>query len=190
MALLVTLLMVANACSDGGDGDRESRGETPSSSSPAAPGAESVRTTAELGKVRGRLPAARSADVLANVTKIIESWTDAAYAGDYPRTDFAGAFAAFTADARALAVRQSAVLTNAAVGADLDAAEITRRVVRVDVLAPKGRLAGATARVHVTVELSGGVERTDVVRGRLLLTPSAKGWRVFGFDLSRNQEAS
>jgi hypothetical protein len=91
------------------------------------------------------------------------------------------------------------VLTNAEVGTGLEQVEIVERVVRVDVVAPKGRPAGATARVKVRLVLGGldaaeggdaDGQRTDVVSGRLLLTPTAGGWRIFGFDLARGQEGA
>ena len=184
-AATVVLLLLSGCTGDGdGDGGGAPRGDG------SATTTDEVATDAALGKVRGRLGPAKSDKVLADVTAVVDGWLDAGYGGDYPRTDFDVAFASFTSDARALARKQSAVLSNAAVGADLEGARITRRVVRVDVVAPKGRLAGATARVKITVELTGGVERTDAVTGRLMLVPAKGGWRVFGFDVQRGQKGA
>lgn len=173
------------ACSGGGDDDPE--GKPAQSASEAA---EPLTTNAALGKVRGRLSTTAADAVVAEITQVVDGWIDAGLGGDYPRTDFADAFAGFTPDARAMAVKQSALLTNAEVGADLERSELTERVVRVDVVAPRGKVAGATARIHLTVELEGGVERTDLVTGRLMLTPAGDGWRIFGFDVRRGEKGA
>lgn len=173
------------ACS-GGEEDEPDRAPTRS----ASEAAETLSTDAALGKVRGRLSAKASDAVVAEITQVVDGWIDAGLAGEYPRSDFASAFARFTPDARALAVKQSSVLTNAEVGADLERVELTERVVRVDVVAPEGKVAGATARIHLTLELEGGVERTDLVTGRLMLTPTSGGWRVFGFDVRRGEKGA
>ncbi len=188
-AALATAAVVAvtalGACSGGGEDEPE---RTPAEG--ASQAAEPLTTDAALGKVRGRLSTKASDAIVAEITKVVDGWIDAGLGGEYPRTDFAAAFAGFTPDARALAVKQSALLTNAEVGADLERAELTERVVRVDVVAPKGRPVGATARIHLTVELDGGVERTDLVTGRLMLTPSGGEWRVFGFDVRRGEKGA
>lgn len=182
-ALLVVVALLLGGCS----GDDEEPAPAPRSE----PSAEDVRvvTDSAIGKVRGPLSAARRAEVVRAVTALVDAWSTRAYGGDYPRTDFDDAFAAFTPYARALAVRRTSLLSNAAAGADLEEVTIARRVVRVDVLAPRGRLAGATARVRIVLDLSGATDRREVVTGRLLLTPTAKGWRVFGFDVSRGRES-
>lgn len=183
-ALLLTLVLALAGCS-GGDADKSESG------GPAGETAsEPIATDAQLGAVKGRLTDTAAAEVLAQVTEVVDRWFDNAYAGDYPREKFDTAFADFTKDARGLAVQQAAILSNTEVGADLEAVEITQRVVRVDVLAPKGKVAGATVRFRLGVAMSGGVERTDRVTGRLMLTPVAGGWQVFGFDVLRGEEGS
>lgn len=183
IAVLAVVLALLAGCSGGED-------EPP----PEPGGASStpdVRlvTDARLGKLEGRLRPARRAAVVRAVTSVVDAWSTRAYGGDYPRTTFGGAFAAFTPDARALARRRSSPLSNAAVGGDLEAVTIARRVVRVDVLAPRGKVAGATARIRIVLDLSGTTDRREVVAGRLLLSPTANGWRVFGFDVSRGKES-
>lgn len=182
-ALLVLAGLALGGCS-GGD-------EEPAPAPGSASEAEDVRvvTDSRIGQVRGALPAPRRAQVVRDVTAIVDAWSTKAYGGDYPRTDFADAFAAFTPDARALALRRTSLLSNAAAGSELQEVTIARRVVRVDVLAPRGRLAGATARIRIVLDLSGPTDRREVVAGRLLLSPTAKGWRVFGFDVSRGEES-
>lgn len=182
-----TLLVVAGLALGGCSGGDEDPAPGPGSPSSA----EDVRVVTEraVGKVRGQLTAARRAEVVRDVAAVVDAWSTKAYGGDYPRTHFADAFAAFTPGARALALRKTSLLSNAAAGPELEAVTIARRVLRVDVLAPRGRLAGATARIRIVLDLSGPTDRREVVTGRLLLTPSAKGWRVFGFDVSRGKES-
>ena len=77
-------------------------------------------------------------------------------------------------------------MSNTAVADRVDSVTAKRRVVRVDVLAPKGEAAGATAHVNLVID-RGRAARTDQIRGRVLLTRSKSGWRVFGFDIERGR---
>lgn len=184
-AFVVVAVLTLAGCS-GTDDD-------PAPSEPGASGADrsetsrTVVTDAALGTLRGRLSTAASDEAVSAVVAVVDDWIERGFGGSYPRTDFAAAFAAFTPDARTMATKQAALLSNAEVGADLERVDISERVIRVDLLAPRGKLAGATARIRVTVTLAGGVERTDVLSGRLLLTPVADDWRVFGFDIARGE---
>lgn len=180
---LVALLLALTACS--GDSDEPGDGSGPDGS--AATDA-AVETDAALGAVKGRLKKSAEADVLTGVTAVVETWFAGAYGGEYPRVDFDAAFGDFTKGARALALKQPAIMSNAEAGADLEGVEITKKKVRVDVLAPNGKPAGATARFRLHLDLTGGVERSDLVVGRLLLTPVEGGWKVFGFDVRRGEE--
>jgi len=182
-AVLVAVGLLLGGCSGGG--------EEPSPAPRSESSAQDVRvvTDSGIGKVRGPLSRPRRAEVVRDVTAVVDAWSNRAYGGSYPRTDFDDAFTAFTPYARALALRKSSLLSNAGAGGELEAATIARRVVRVDVLAPRGRVAGATARVRIVLDLSGPADRREVVTGRLLLSPTAKGWRVFGFDVSRGRES-
>ena len=184
VALLLALLLALTSCSGNDDDPADKSG--PAGDSAADP----IATNAKVGKVKGKLSDAAAAAVLAEVSAVVDTWFDGAYAGDYPRSDFDGALGDFTKDAKALALKQSAILSNADEGADLTGVEITQRVVRVDVLAPKGKVAGATVRFRLAMNLSGAAERTDEVAGRLLLTPTKAGWKVFGFDVRRGEEGS
>lgn len=181
--------MVAVLTSGGCSGsDDEAPGSEPGDSgADRSEVSRTVVTDAALGELRGRLTTAASQDAVSGVVAVVDDWIEAAFGGEYPRTDFAAAFGAFTPDARALATKQSALLSNAEVGAGLERVEISERVIRVDLLAPRAKLAGATARIRVTLTLAGDVERTDVVSGRLLLTPAGDGWQVFGFDIRRGE---
>jgi hypothetical protein len=56
----------------------------------------------------------------------------------------------------------------------------------IDVLAPRGKPAAATARIDLRFTTSGQVEKPIEVSGRLFLTPNADGsWRIFGYDVSK-----
>lgn len=181
---LLALVLALSGCS-GGDDEPADKG------APAGDSAsDAIATDAKVVKVVGKLGAAAEEKVLTDVTEIMDRWIDGAYAGDYPRSDFDAAFADFTKDAKALALKQSAILSNAKDGADLTGVEFSQRLVRIDVLAPKGKVAGATARFRLTLALAGDAERTDLVSGRLLLTPTKAGWKVFGFDVRRGEEGS
>jgi hypothetical protein len=163
------------------------------SSTPAETGAR-VETTARLGEIVGRLPKPQRQRALTSVTAVVDGWMDAAYVeGDYPRTDFAEAFPGFTRGAAALATKQAATLSNAGVGKRVETVDVLQRRVSVDLLSARGRPVGATARVVLVIDLTGDVERRDRIRGRVVLTPakgSTHGWRVFAFDVARDQVRS
>jgi hypothetical protein len=57
--------------------------------------------------------------------------------------------------------------------------------VRVDVLAVRTRPVGLTAHVFLSFDTSGKVERVVRVKGRLFLTHSDRGWKVFGYDMTK-----
>jgi hypothetical protein len=143
-----------------------------------------VRTRTTLGTVTGRLARKERLRVVAAAGHAVDRWFDAAYVGQ-PRPRAGNAFAGFTPGARTVARGDRAVLTNQALAGRVDAVTVTRRRVRVDVLAVRGRAVGLTARFDVDLATTGKVERTGAVRGRLLLTPTGHGWKVFGYDVSR-----
>jgi hypothetical protein len=182
LSLGVTTL---TACS--GDDAKEPDQRTTSSGG-AATDHRGIDTRVEVGAVEGRLGKGPARDVAAKVAKVVDGWIDAAYVGgDYPRSDFGKAYPGFTSGAAALAAKQKALMSNATVGGKVDGVTAVRRVVSVDLLAPKGKAAGATAHVNLVIKLTGGIERTDQVRGRLVLTPTKDGWRIFGFDIERGE---
>lgn len=182
--LAPTVAVAALAGCSGGDEDHKPKSGGSSSQS----GAPAVRTNAKLGKVEGPLKKAKAEKVSAAVTAVVEHWLDGAYGGSYPRTDFASAFGGFTRGARVLAKKQPGIMSNAKVGSRVEGVTFAQRVVRVDVVGPKGKPAGATARFRATIELA-GLDRTDEVAGRLMLTPRKGGWKVFGFDVRRDEGA-
>ena len=171
------------ACS--GDDEDEPAGQGSSS----AADVPNVATKVSIGRVAGELDARRRAQLKESVAEVVDGWIDAAYiGGEWPRdgfADYAAALRDFTPSAKRRAARDRALLTNVAIGDRVDSVRATRRVLQVDVLAPGGRPVGATARFLVRFRTDGEVRRTDLVRGRLMLTPTKKGWKVFGYDVSR-----
>lgn len=187
VATLLTLSLATTACSGGSD----SSGATPgdgSSSTTAVEEPPPLTTTATLGQVTGKLPKAKRGAVRRQVAKVVDGWFDAAYVGgDYPRNDFAAAWSGFTPGAAVDAQGDTKLLSNADIGATIDAVEATTRDVTVDVLAVKGKAAGATARIVLRFKTSGDTQRKVVVRGRLFLTPGAGGWQIFGYDVTKGR---
>lgn len=180
--VLVAMGVVACTGDDGAGG-----GSGGSGGSDAGSSEQSLETTASVGTVAGKLAGKRRRAFLRGTVDTVDAWLDAAYvAPEYPRSGAGRAFARFTPGATKLARRQPRVMSNAAVGDRIEQVTVKKRRVVVDALAPGGKPAGATARVHLVIELDGDVTRTDRVRGRLLLTPTKRGWRVFGFDVRRN----
>lgn len=171
-----------------GDDEPEPGAETSRGGSGTGSDADGLPSRVEVGEVAGKLGKRPAREVAAEVAAVVDRWLDAAYVGgDYPRTRFGDAFPGFTKDAATLAARQRGLMSNEAVGPKVDSVTATRRVVRVDVLAPGGKAAGATAHVNLVIELAGDVERTDQIRGRVVLTRTGNDWRVFGFDVERGE---
>lgn len=181
--VLLSLLGGLAGCSGDDEDDPDDGG-----SSVGGTPAEGVDTRVEVGEVAGRLAKGPARGLAEDVAAVVDRWLEAAYVGgEYPRTDFADAYPGFTKDAATLAARQRGVMSNAGVGDRVEDVTATRSVVRVDVLAPKGKPAGATAHVNLVIELTGGVERVDQVRGRVVLRKSEGQWRIFGFDVERGE---
>jgi hypothetical protein len=191
VCLVLVLAVVLAACS-GGDSSEPAAdpgdGATGATEAPDAP--PPLETTASLGKVTGKLPKDKRSRVRQQVAHAVDAWIDAAYVGgDYPRTDFATSWPGFTTGAKARAKSAKALMSNQDIGAQVDAVEATTRKVTVDVLAVKGHPAGATARVTLRFRTDGEVTRKVEVRGRLFLTPTADGWRIFGYDVTKGRWA-
>lgn len=184
LVLALTLAVGLSSCS--GDDDDGSGGTGPETG--GSDTASGIETRVEVGAVAGKLPKGPARDVAADVARVVDGWLDAAYVdGDYPRSDFGDAFPGFTKDAAALASKQAGLMSNKTVGDQVDSVTATRRIVRVDLLAPKGKAAAATAHVNLVIEFTGDQERTDQVRGRVLLTRTKGDWKVFGFDIERGE---
>lgn len=185
IALALLLGTPLSACSgdDGGpgaSGPDASRGADAEAPAP-------VETVAEVGKVVGKLSGPRRARLKDHVTEVVDAWIDAAYLGDFPRTDFDDAFPGFSDGAVADARTDGALMSNKALGPDLDEVVALQRRLTIDALAPRGRAVGVTARVVLTMRLSGEVNRKERVSGSLLMTYRDGDWQVFGYDVTRGR---
>lgn len=184
VSLLVLLALAAGGCSDSTDGPGAS---APSSTSSSAPVPDEVRTKTTLGTVTGRLAKRDRLRVAAVAGDVVDGWFDAAYVGgDYPRREFDDAFPGFTPGARAQALGDRALMSNQDVARRIDGVTARRRNVRVDVLAVRGRAVGMTARFVLDLATTGELRRKVEVRGRLLLTRTDNGWKVFGYDVNKD----
>ena len=180
LALLVSGFL--SACSS----DSKESADKPTPSEPESSAPPAMVTQATLGAIAGKLPVEQRQVVQDDVTAVVEEYTDWAFlAGDYPRTDWD--FPVPNATTRiSRRLRQDVMLaTNADIGADISAVTPVSRSVTVDVLAPKGEPAGATARFTVVFDTTGAGDAQVTARGRLVLVPEADGWQIVGYYLAK-----
>ncbi|MDN4174293.1 hypothetical protein QWY28_15115 [Nocardioides sp. SOB77] len=151
--------------------------------------AGSPPTTTTIGRVTGRLPAARRQALKRQVGRVVDGWLDAAYVGgDLPRVGgFRQAFPGFSSGAKDEARRDLRLMTNVGLAGRISGVDVRRRELRLDVLAVRGRAVGVTGRVLLVFETTGQVARRDRVAGRLLLARREGAWQVFGYDISRGR---
>ncbi len=181
-AACLALALSLTACT----GDEEPEGDEPTSSeSPSGP--PPIKTVARLGKVVGDLDKQKRAALRTRVADVVDRWIDAAYLGDFPRTDFSNAFPGFTKGAAADATVDAGLMSNKRYAADLEQVVATKREVVVDALAVRKHAVAATAHFVLAMRLDGGVHRKERVRGRLFLTYEKGAWRVFGYDVNRGR---
>jgi hypothetical protein len=186
VAVLAVLLLVtgvlAGCVGHGGSTDRRA----PEAGSSVAPATAPLRVRAAVTRVAGRLHASARKRVAARARSLVTTYLHSAFLGAEGPPRGTGAFPGFTPAARTMAQRDREVLTGAAyAGADRVVPRSAR--VKVNVVAPGGRAVGATAWVRLALAVtSGGHARSVDVAGRLLLTPTAHGWRIFGYDLSQS----
>jgi hypothetical protein len=185
-SLLVLLAMIAGGCRDGTD---RATAPAPTSSSPSPTTvAKPVRTRTTVGTVTGRLAKQDRRRVVSAAGHVVDRWFDAAYVGGgNPGGTLDKAFPGFTPGARAQARGDRALLTDRSLGRRITATA-SRRQVQVDVLAVRGRAVGMTARFALDLARTGGPEREVRVRGRLFLTRTERGWKVFGYDVSAGDQ--
>ena len=190
VAILSAALSVAACSGDDGDPPATSPSGGSQASTATDDGPAPVETSATLGKVRGQLPKAKRSKVRQQVAHAVDEWFDAAYVGgDYPRNDFSTSWPGFTTGAKTDAEGDKALMSNQDIGADVSAVRATARRVSVDVLAVRGHAQGATARFVLKFKTDGDVRRKIEVSGRLFLTPSPDGWRIFGYDVTKGRFA-
>jgi hypothetical protein len=179
-AILLVIALAVGACSGDEDEPRES------APTPSATPAPTVETQVSVGEVTGKLSRAKRAQVTRKVSQVVDGWMGAAYlSGDYPRTNFRNSWPGFTPGARAQAQHDRALMSNQALGRRIDGVQPQRREVRIDVLAARQRPVGVTAHVALRFKTTGKVERGYRISGRLYLTHTDNGWRIFGYDISK-----
>ncbi|HEY0949304.1 hypothetical protein [Nocardioides sp.] len=178
----LALALCLGACSGGGDDEPEPPGAAPS----GAPSTPAVRTEVTIGEITGALPRDARRRLAKHVGEVVDGWVQAAYLGGrYPRRDFSDSWPGFTAGAKDEAHRDKRLMSNQDIGERIDGVEARRSQVRVDVLAVRRHAVGVTARVVLRFRTTGKVERDVRVQGRLYLTPTGHGWRVFGYDMTK-----
>lgn len=194
VVLLLAVGLAAGCTSDGDSGQPAARATPTMSGSAPTATPEPVHTKVSVVNVVGGLPKDARERVRRHVGKVVDGWFDAAYVGgNYPRRDFSEAFPGFTSGAKAQAHRDRALMSNDAIGTRLSGVTATRRWVFLDVLAPRHHAAAVTARFRLDFRTQGKAKGQDPkpveVRGRLFLTPSPHGWRVFGYDVAKGTPA-
>ena len=175
---LAALALALAACSGSSSSSPQSG---PSSS--ATVGGGTVASTVVLGSVAGavqepghRIFVKHRKSVLTQVGKVVDTWIDGGFVGvDYPASSFPDAFTAFTKPAARDAEKQQRLTTNWALRNKIDGVSVKKRRVVVDVLAPRGRPAGATARVTLVFTTTGDTQKRVTVHGRLFLNPAGHG---------------
>ena len=187
--------LVAAALVGGCTGDSEPTTKPSPSSSPTAsatpPAPKSVPLKVVVTRVSGKLPEKSRPALEANVGKVVSAYVDGAFlGGDYPRSDFGGAYGAFTSGAAGDARRDADLLTNRELGPSTESVRASRRTAYLSVLAPYKVAAGVTAKVDLVFVVDRGDQTAQRVRlaGRLLLTRNkSNGWSIFGYDLHRSE---
>lgn len=148
--------------------------------------APELSTTADVGRIVGRLPGTRRKAVRKEITQVIDRWWEAAYLGEAGTAmDISAAFPGFTPGARKRATFDRDLMTHV----DIDAASIMplMRKVRLDFLAVDQRVRSVTARFDLRTRVRATTGRSGrlQVRGRLFLTRKADGWQIFGYGVSK-----
>lgn len=138
----------------------------------------------------GRLRPAQRSGLESQISGLLSRYFDDAFlGGQYPRRSFAGALATFSRGAARRSGADRDLLTNADIGATTQAVVARARQARLDVLAPRDRVVGLTARVRLVFlrQPVHGVDQRVVVWGRLLVNRRDAGhWQIFGYDIARS----
>ena len=184
-SVVLCLSLGATACSDDQPADDQTSSQQPLPSREAPP--FQIETTTTIGKVVGKLPKKDRQQLKGAITPVVQRWFNAAYVGgDYPRKNFQDAFPGFTAGARRLALKDRRLMSNRDIGTRIDG--VTPKVSRisVDVLAVGKGPVAVTAHFRLAFKTKGDLERKVNVRGRLMMTRSKTGWRIFAYHVAKN----
>jgi hypothetical protein len=178
--LAAVLLSVSLTACTGGDDKEKGSAPTPQPS----PSVATAKLDVEVARIAGRLPRAKRQRLANTVGATLQRYVDQAFLGEFPRSDFDGAFSTFTRGAAKEAKGDAGLITGAAYSA-AESAKAKTLQARLFVLAPRGRSAGATAKVRFTFVYD---DTRVTYAGQLLLTPIKGHWRIFGYDLTRNDQ--
>lgn len=183
VAVLSVMLVLGAGCS-GGSGEDEPSVRVTSLAPTAEP---PVSTQVVAGKLRGTLTKAGRQAAVQDVAEVVDTWIDQAWVeGPWPR-EVDGVWETFTPGAARLAKADASMTSAAGFGPEAEAVRATKRRVKVDLLGRRLEPVGATARISVHLEVS-PVEAPDEprdvrLRGRVMLTPTEGGWKIFGYEL-------
>ena len=183
-AAVITTVAFIGGCSDDDASPKDE--QPPSASGSPTSAARSITTKLTIGKVTGRLGNKQKAQLKADITEVVDAYFESAFLGEFPRATFDKAYTAFTDGARADAKRDADLLSNAGIADRIDVATGTKRRVALDVFAVKGQAQGVTARFTLDFATTGELERSERVKGYLLLDHEGDGWQVFGYDVLRS----
>lgn len=173
--------MVLAGCSAGAEPPEEEE-RTRTAASVVTDPEVTVRTS--VARVHGTLSAGEIERLERDASRLVSGYLSAAYLHQRSTPGHRGSFPGFTPDARRLALQDVRTASDAAFRW-ADEVRPLGAVAFLSVVAPEGRPAGATARLLLRLAASDGSREREVqVRGRLLLTPAAKRWQIFGYDLS------
>lgn len=183
VATTVLVVAMSLAACSGDDDDSGDDPEIPSEE----PTAMVVTSRVTIGEVSGRLPKQKRNAISADVGKVVTDWIEAAYFDGAPQVSLGDAFPGFTKGAAALARRDRWLMSNATLGGNVEEVVPVGKVrVAVDMLAVKGRVAGATGRFKVVFDTVAERTKRVTVRGRVALSRNQKGnWQIFAYDAGR-----
>ncbi len=189
----VMLVLTAGCTGDDEKPEESAPSPLPSRSVGVEPTLEAkpVPTEVTVAKViGGKLKRQQRERLEKQVSRVVSAYFDDAFlAGEYPRSDFAGALATFSPGAVERAASDRALLTNAEVGTSTAAVVARTKTARLDVLVPRRLVAGLTARIRLVFvqERTDGADQRVTVAGRLLINRKKSGpWQIFGYDITRS----
>ena len=184
-ALLVTGLLTAGCSGDDQPAANPSSSQSQLQNPDDAP-TLSINPVVKLGKVVGKLSRSDRKRLKGVVSDVAVHWLEAAYlGGDYPRKDFRDSWPGVTAEAKKLARHDKALMSNAHIGSKVDQVNPSSLAVTVDLLGVKKRPVGATAHVQLRFDTEGQAQHKVYIGGRLRLTPTPHGWKVFAYTINR-----
>ena len=124
-------------------------------------------------------------EVQRQVGDVLSTYVVSAFLGDYPRDDFVDSLAVFTSGAAADAARDLELLTASRYG-DAEGVTAEQLRARVSVFAADDEAAGASADVRFRFAVDEGDRaRTFRMVGRVSLVQEGNDWRIFAYDVTR-----